>query len=134
MAQRWKDPKITPGDLPLVVLWVEMLEATGLPEHRASQLVQEGRFPMKRLPYHGFAPRGRSRRLGRYEIDARGFTFSKIEVLRFIALPEDERNQLTLLEWELPRCCQCPFHCPPHGLAQQEHPYAARFKTRWWSR
>jgi hypothetical protein len=27
----------------------------------------------------------------------RNFTFAKVEVLRFIALPEDERNRLTLL-------------------------------------
>src|SRR5205085_7046923 len=121
MVQRWKKPKIVLQDLPLVVLWNEMLAATGLPEYRASQLVREGSFPIRHLPYFGYGPRGRPRRLGRGEIDMRVFTFSKAEVLRFIALPEDERNRLTLLEWEQPRCCHCPFHCPP-AHAQQEHP------------
>jgi hypothetical protein len=68
------------------------------------------------------------------QIDPRGFTFSKVEVLKCIALPEDERYRQTLLEWEQPRCCQCPFHCPPHGSGQLEHPYAARFRRRSWNR
>ena len=133
MAQRWKKPTIAPDDLPVVVLWKEMLAATGLPEYRASQLVQEGSFPIRRLPYYGYQARGR-RPAGRGQIDARNFTFSKVEVLRFIARPEDERNRLTLLDWEQPRCCHCPFHCPPFGGTAHEHPYAARFKTRWWNR
>ena len=132
MAQRWRKPTTAPLDLPLVVLWSEMLAATGLPESRASQLVREGSFPIRHLPYFGYQPRGR-RPLGRHQIDVRGFTFSKVEVLRFIALPEEERNRLTLLEWELPRCCHCPFHCPP-ACGTQEHPYAARFRIRWWNR
>jgi len=132
VTQRWKKPKIAPEDLPLVVLWTEMLAATGLPEYRASQLVREGSFPIRHLPYYGYSPRGR-RRFGRGEIDVRIFTFAKVEVLRFIAQPEDERDRLTLLDWERPRCCQCPFHCPRPG-AGQEHPHAARFKTRWWNR
>jgi hypothetical protein len=93
--------------------------------------MREGRFPIRQLPYFGYQPRGRPR-VGRNQIDVRGFTFSKVQVLRFIALPEDERHIQTLMEWELPRCCQCPFHCPPAGAAQ-EHPYA-RFKKRWWNR
>jgi hypothetical protein len=123
---------LAPEDLPLVVLWPEMIAATGLPDHRASQLLQEGRFPIRHLPYFGYQPRGRPRRYGQ-RIDVRSYTFSKVEVLRFIALPEHERDRLTLLDWELPRCCQCPFHCPPAGAAP-EHSYAARFKTRWWNR
>lgn len=123
---------MAPEDLPLVVLWNEMLAVTGLPEYRAFQLAQEGRFPIRRLPYHGYHGRGRHQRRGRNQIDVRGLTFSKIEVLRFMAQPDYERDRLTLLDWELPRCCQCPFHCPPQGATQHEHPYAARFKTRWW--
>jgi hypothetical protein len=121
-------------DLPLVVLWSEALGATGIPESRAWQLVQEGSFPIRHLPYHGYVARGRKRYVGRSQVDPRSFTFAKVEVLKFVALDEDERYRKTLLGWELPRCCQCPFHCPPHGQAQLEHPYAARFKTRWWSR
>jgi hypothetical protein len=132
MSQRWKKPTLAPDDLSLVVLWSEMLAASGIPDYRASQLVLEGTFPIRRLPYHGYQPRGR-RPSARGQIDARGFTFSKVEVLRFIAMPEDERYRLTTLEWEQPHCCHCPFHCPPAGAAQ-EHPYAARFKTRWWNR
>jgi hypothetical protein len=111
-----------------------MLAATGIPESRAWQLVQERRFPIRTLPYHGYSPRGRKRYIGRHQIDPRGYTFSKVEVLKFIALSEDERDQQTRLEWELPRCSHCPFHCPPQGSAQEEHPYAARFRTRWWNR
>src|SRR4051812_14555896 len=128
MSYRWKKPTMAPDDLPLVVLWKEMLAATGLPEYRASQLMHEGSFPIKRLPYFGYQPRGRPRTLGRNYIDVRGLAFSKVEVQCFVALPEDERNRLTLLAWEQPQCCHCPFHCPPAGGAQ-EHPYAARFKT-----
>jgi hypothetical protein len=62
------------------------------------------------LSYHGYSPRGRKRNIGRNQIDPRGFTFSKVEVLKFIALSEDERYRQTLLEWERPRCCHCPFH------------------------
>src|SRR5262245_7490143 len=105
MAQRWRHPKIAPEDLPLVVLWSEMIAATGLPDYRASQLFQEGRFPIRHLPYFGYQPRGRRRRDG-HRIDVRIYAFSKVEVLRFIALPEYERDRLTLLDWELPRCCQ----------------------------
>lgn len=132
MSQRWRTATLTADDLPLVVLWTEMLAATGIPASRASQLVQEGSFPIRQLPYHGYSPRGWPRRMGRYELDARGLTFAKVEVLKFMALPEDERYRQTLLEWERPRCCHCAFHCPPHGSAPQEHPYAARFTTRWW--
>lgn len=110
-----------------------MLAATGLPDFRAAQLAQEGRFPIRHLPYYGYQPKGR-KPVGRNRIDVRGFTFSKVEVLRFLALPDYERNNLTLMEWELPRCCQCPFHCPPAGSGAREHPYAARFRTRWWNR
>jgi hypothetical protein len=133
MSQRWKKPTIVPHDLPLVVVWKEMLGTTGLPESRASQLAREGTFPIKHLPYFGYQPRGRLRAAGRNQFDVRGLTFSKVEVQRFVALPDDERNRLTLLEWEQPRCCHCPFHCPPAG-EPQEHPYAARFKARWWNR
>jgi hypothetical protein len=121
-------------DLPLVVLWNEVLAATGIPESRARQLVQEGSFPIRQLPYHGYAPRGRKRHVGRSQIDPRGLTFAQVEVLKFVALDEDERYRKTLLESELPRCCHCPLHCPPHDHAQHEHPYAARFRTRWWNR
>jgi hypothetical protein len=31
----------------------------------------------------------------------------------FFALDEYERNQKTLLEWEMSRCCHCPFQCLP---------------------
>ena len=134
MSQRWKRITLAADDLPLVVLWSEMLAATGIPESRGWQLVQEGSFPIRHLPYHGYSPRGRKRYYGRSQIDPRGFTFAKVEVLKFIALDDDERYRKTLLEWELPRCCHCPFHCPPHGQAQQEHPYAARFRRRWWDR
>lgn len=133
MSQRWKKPTIAPEDLPLVVLWREMLAATGIPESRAAQLAREYRFPIRQLPYFGYKPRGRKPVGRRNEIDVRGFAFAKVEVLRFLALDEYERNRQTLLEWELPRCCQCPFHCPPAGQ-QQENPYAARFKRRWWNR
>jgi hypothetical protein len=132
MAQRWRKVTLAPENLPLVVLWSEMLAATGLPDFRASQLAREGRFPIHQLPYFGYQPKGR-RPVRRNQIDVRSVTFSKVEVSRFIALPEHERNSLTLMEWEMPRCCHCPFHCPPAGGAQ-EHPYAARFKTRWWNR
>ncbi len=132
MAERWKKPKIAPQDLPLVVLWKEMLAATGLSEHRASQLIREGSFPIRHLPYHGYAPCRRRRRLARGEIDMRIFTFAKSEVVRFAALPEEERDRLTLLEWEQPRCGHCPFHCPSADTAS-EHPYAKRFR-RWWNR
>lgn len=133
MSQRWRKITRPADELPLVVLWTEMLAATGIPDSRAWQLVQEGRFPIRKLPYHGYSPRGRSRSLGRRQIDARGFTFAKVEVLKFLALDEHDRHRQTLLDWELPRCCQCPFHCPPHGQAQQQHPYAARFGRRWWN-
>jgi hypothetical protein len=134
MSQRWRKVTLAPDDLPLVVLWGEMLAATGIQEYRAAQLVQEGSFPIRRLPYYGYQPRGRRRNLARNQIDARGFTFSKVEVLKFISLPEDQRDTQTLLEWEQPRCCHCPFHCPPHAATQHEHPYAARFRNRWWNR
>lgn len=134
MSQRWRKVTLEADDLPLVVLWSEMLAATGIPESRAWQLVQEGGFPIKRLPYYGYQPRGRKRYVGRNQVDPRGFTFSKVEVLKFLALGEYERNRQTLLDWEQPRCCHCPFHCPPHGAGQREHPYAARFRTRWWNR
>lgn len=134
MSQRWKKVTLAADDLPLVVLWNEVLAATGIPESRAWQLVQERRFPIRDLPYHRYTPRGRKRYVGRSQIDPRGFTFAKVEVLKFIALDDGERYRKTRLEWELPRCCHCPFHCPPHGPVQQEHPYAARFRTRWWSR
>jgi hypothetical protein len=133
MAQRWRKVRIAPEDLPLVVLWNEMLAATGLPDIRASQLVQEGRFPIRHLPYHGYYRKGR-RPVRRNQIDVRGFTFSKVEILKFLALPDYERNSLTLMEWEMPRCCHCPVHCPPQGSVAQEHPYSARCKTRWWNR
>jgi hypothetical protein len=133
MSQRWRKVTLAPDDLPLVVLWDEMTAATGIPELRAWQLVQEGNFPIEHLPYYGYQPRGRKRDGGRRQIDPRGFTFSKVEVLRFLALDEDERTRATLLDWEQPRCCNCPFHCPPHSAAQQEHSYARRFKTRWWN-
>jgi hypothetical protein len=132
MSQRWKKITLGAGDLPLVVVWSEMLAATGIPESRAWQLVQEGTFPIRHLPYHGYSPRGRKRYMGRSQIDPRGYTFWNVEILKFIALDEDERHRQTLLEWERPRCCHCPFHCPPQGQVQQEHPYAARFK-RWWN-
>lgn len=134
MSKRWKKPNLTPEELPLVVLWPEMLAATGIPEHRAFQLAQERRVPIRELPYHGYKPRGRQRKIGRNQIDVRDKTFAKVEVLKFIALDEYERNRLTLLEWEMPRCCHCPFHCPPEGGGHQEHPYAARFRQRWWNR
>jgi hypothetical protein len=134
MSQRWKKVTLGADDLQLVVLWTEMLAATGIPELRAWQLVQEGSFPIRRLPYHGYSPRGRKRYVGRSQIDPRGSTFAKVEVLKFTALDDDERYRKTLLECEMPRCCHCPFHCPPHGQAQQEHPYAARFRMRWWHR
>jgi hypothetical protein len=102
MSQRWRKVTLAPEDLPLVVLWSEMLAATGLAESRAWQLVQERSFPIRHLPYHGYSPRGRKRNIGRNQIDSRGFTFSKVEVLKFIALPEDKRYGQTLLEWELP--------------------------------
>jgi hypothetical protein len=134
MSQRWRKITLAADDLPLVVLWSEMLAATGIPESRAWQLVQEGSFPIRHLPYHGYSSRGRKRHVGRSEIDPRSFTFAKVEVLKFTALDEDDRYRTTLLEWELPRCCHCPFHCPPHGQAQQQHPYVARFRTHWWNR
>jgi hypothetical protein len=133
MSQRWKKAKIAPHELPLVVLWKEMLAATGMPEHRATQLAREYRFPIPQLPYFGYKPKGR-RVSRRNEPDVRGYAFAKAEVIRFIALEEYERNKLTLMEWEMPRCCQCPFHCPPAGQAQQEHPYAGRFRRPWWNR
>ena len=133
MSQRWRKVTLAAEDLPLVVVWSEMLAATGIPESRAWQLVQEGEFPIRHLPYHSYSPRGRKRYMGRNQIDPRGYTFWQVEVLKFIALPEDERYRQTLLEWERPRCCHCPFHCPPHGQVHQEHPYAARFKRRWWN-
>jgi hypothetical protein len=133
MSQRWRKAKIAPDDLPLVVLWSEMLAATGMPDSRAFQLVQERRFPIRQLPYHGYKGKGRKRHIGRNQIDVRDITFAKAEVVRFIALDEYERNQKTLMEWELPRCCHCPFHCPPAGQAHHEHPYASRFKRRWWN-
>lgn len=132
MSQRWRKPRIAPDDLPLVVLWKEMLAATGIPESRAFMLVQERRFPIRQLPYYGYKAKGRERKIGRNQIEVRNITFAKAEVLRFIALDEYERNQKTLMEWEMPRCCHCPFHCPPHGQAP-EHPYASRFKRRWWN-
>ncbi len=134
MSQRWKKVTLGVDDLSLVVLWNEMLAATGLPELRAWELVQEGSFPIRRLPYHGYTPRGRKRYTGRSQIDPSGFTFAKVEVLRFIALDDHERDQKTRLERELPRCCHCPFHCPPEGQMPQTHPYAARFRTSWWNR
>ena len=134
MSQRWRKVTFEPEDLPLVVLWTEMLAATGIPESRAWQLVQEGSFPIRLLPYHGYSQRGRQRNIGRNRIDPRGCTFWRVEVLKFTALPEDERYRKTQLERELPRCGHCPLHCPPHSSAQQEHPYAARFRTRWWNR
>lgn len=134
MSLRWRKPRLATEDLPLVVLWNEMLAATGIPRFRAEQLVREGRFPIRDLPYHGYHARERARPRGRHSIDPRQLTFSKTEILRFIALPEDERESLTLLEWELPRCCHCPFHCPPVGATQREHPYSAHFKRRWWQR
>ena len=68
--------EVPPDDLPLVVLWNEMLAATGLPEHRASQLGREGSFPIRHLPYHGFQAKG-GRPVGRGQIDLRSFVFSK---------------------------------------------------------
>src|SRR6266498_2863626 len=85
MAQRWRKVTLAPEDLQLVVLWSEMLAATGIPESRAWQLVQEGTFPIRQLPYHGYSARGTKRYMGRSQIDPRGFTFSKVEVLKFIA-------------------------------------------------
>jgi hypothetical protein len=132
MSQRWRKVTLVVHDLPLVVLWSEMLAATGIPESRAWQLVQERSFPIRQLPYHGYVPRGRKRYVGRGQIDPRGFTFAKVEVLKFIALDDDERYRKTLLDWERPRCCHCPFHCPPHGQAQQAP--TMRFRTAWWNR
>jgi hypothetical protein len=40
VSHRWRKVTLAPDDLPLVVLWNEMLAATGIPEHRAAQLVQ----------------------------------------------------------------------------------------------
>src|SRR5262249_10046618 len=114
MSQRWRKVTLAAEDLPLVVVWKEMLAATGIPESRACRLVQEGTFPIRDLPYHSYSPRGRMRHLGRNQIDPSGYTFWKVEVLKFLALDEEERDRRTLLEWELPRCCHCPFHCPPH--------------------
>src|SRR3954463_1071379 len=91
MSQRWKEVTLAPEDLPLVVLWSEMVAATGIPESRAWQLVQEGSFPIRKLPYHGYSPRGRKPYHGRNQIDPRGFTFSQVEVLKFITLQEHER-------------------------------------------
>jgi len=134
MSQRWRRVTLAPEDLPLVVLWAEMLAATGIAESRAWQLVQEGTSPIRHLPYYGYSGRGRQRNIGRNQIEPRALTFSKVEVLKFIALPKDERYRQTLLEWELPHCCHCPIHCPPNGSAHQEHPYAARLRRRWWNR
>ncbi len=134
MSQRWKKVALAPDDLPLVVLWKEMLAATGMPESRAWQLVQEGSFPIRQLPYYGYSPRGRQREVGRGQVNPRGFTFSKVEILKFVSLDESDRYRQTLLEWEQPRCRHCPFHCPPHSAAQQEHPYSARFRSKWWNR
>lgn len=133
MSRRWTPTTIAPQDLPLVVLWKEMLAATGLPAPRAWQLVQEGTFPIPHLPYFGYHARGR-RPVDRRQIDVASLTFSKAQVWKFIALDEHERERLTLLEWELPTCCHCPFHCPPAGAAAQSPSYADRFKRRWWSR
>ena len=69
MSQRWKKVTLAPDDLPLVVLWSEMLAATGMPESRAWQLVQDGSFPIKQLPYYGYQPRGRKRYVGRNQVD-----------------------------------------------------------------
>lgn len=77
MSQRWKKITLAPDDLPLVVLWKEMLAATGIPESRAWQLVQERSFPIRDLPYHGYAPRGSRRYGGRNQIDARGLLSRK---------------------------------------------------------
>lgn len=134
MSRRWNTPTIAPEDLPLVVLWKEMLGATGIPESRAFQLVQEDSFPISHLPYFGYQARGRPRRVGRRAIDAASMTFSKAQVWKFIALEEDERERLTILDWERPSCCHCPLHCPPAGAQPQGYSYADRFKTRWWDR
>lgn len=133
MSQRWKKVTLAVDELPLVVLWSEMLAATGIPDARAWQLVQENNFPIKDLPYYGYAPPGGRPGGRRSQIDPRYYTFAKVEVLRFLALDEYHRHQATLLDWERPKCCQCPLHCPPHGQVQQEHLYAARFKRRWWN-
>ncbi len=130
MLRRWSTPTLGADELPLVVLWKEMLAATGIPAHRASQLIREGQFPIPQLPYFGLSSRIR-RRLGRYDVDTTTIAFSKAQVLKFIALEPYERERLTLLDYERPTCCQCPFHCPK-GEAAQPHPYAQRFK-RWWS-
>jgi hypothetical protein len=63
MSQRWRKITLAADDLPLVVLWNEMLAATGIPESRAWQLVQEGTFPIRHLPYHGYSPRDQGARL-----------------------------------------------------------------------
>lgn len=89
---------------------------------------------IRMLPYYGFSPRGRKRDVRRGQVDPRGYTFAKVEVMKFLALDEHQRHQATLLDYERPRCCHCPFHCPPHGQVQQGHPYAERFKKRWWNR
>lgn len=133
MSQRWRKITLAADELPLVVLWKEMLAATGIPDSRAWQLVQERSFPIKALPYYGYSPHGRTRDVGRNHLDPRDFTFAKVEVLKFLAHDDYHRHQATLLDWERPRCCRCPFHCPPHGQVQHEHPHAARFKRRWWN-
>ena len=50
MSQRWRKVTLGADDMPLVVLWNEMLAATGIPEARAWQLVQEGSLPIRHLP------------------------------------------------------------------------------------
>lgn len=133
MSRRWNTPTLPPEELPLVVLWKEMLAATGIPEFRAWQLVQEGGFPIPHLPYFGYHPR-RARQFGRSEIDASLLCFSKIEVWKFIVLDERERTRQTALDFEKPRCCHCPFHRPPEGQSYQPpSSYANRFRRPWWA-
>jgi hypothetical protein len=49
-------------------------------------------------------------------IDPRGFTFAKVEVLKFIALPQDERYRQTLLEWKRPAVAIAPFTATAHCM------------------
>jgi hypothetical protein len=66
---------------------------------RARGQIPDSAFAASRL-----SPRGKKRYVARHQIDLRGDTFWKVEVLKFIALSEDERHQQTPLEWEWSRC------------------------------
>jgi hypothetical protein len=115
-------------ELPLVCFEDDVAKALGIALKRVKQLVHEGRFPIRQLPYYGL--RRKARYVRRGETTEAKPCWSKNAVLSFLAKDDRDREfrLLTRYEAERPQCnYSCLAHCPSR---RHEHGYVRYLKNR----